>query len=386
MRANTFLSSLCGLGLALLACAAPAQAFPDFQLIYRPAEVTRGQIIEITDQQLTYWREDVRDQKVDLADCVALINDTAKVKFTDRGLLVLSNGQRFPGEAISGAKAGENVLVWSHRKLGRIEAPLALVRSVSFASTNEPAPADLTDVVMLTNGDRIEAYITALGDPVTMTLASNNKPMSVPMERIASIAMVSPERPSTGRRLWLTDGTVLDVSQFRIGHDGKVRITPAGSFVASTQESLDLNELRAALFDANGATPVAKLEPTSIDGPRTRYVLVPPVATEPNAPIGLSPIEFSGPVTVRYALPSSPVEFVAEATIPPAYRTWGDLVLVVLDDDREVFRARLNRDQASVAVHTRLRGSEMTIRIEEGANGPLQDTVALEHALLLNAR
>ena len=357
-------------------------------IIRRPAEITVAQLVEITDQHVKYWREGQGDSTVDLASCVAIVDDEAIMKFGDRGLLILADGQQFPGEAISGTKTESDALAWSHRKFGRIEAPLGLVRSVSFASTDVPPAALAMDVVHMTNGDRVEGIVSSLGDPVTLTLGSSagGRQITQPLERVESVSMVSPKRPFTGKRLWLTDGTVVDVEQLRLGHDGWVRITLAGDLFENAQYELKLNEIRAVLFDAKGAMPLASLTPASIDGPRTRYELPQPVARDPAAPIGLSPIEISGPLQVRYALSESPVEFVAEASLPESHRAWGDFELVILDDNREVLRTQLNARRPSAPIRLMLTGSELTIRIEEGANGPLQDTVILEHALLLSAR
>jgi hypothetical protein len=373
---------------ALLTPMPLAHASADLLLIRRPTEIAYVQVQEITDTELTFWREGAGDTTIDLADCVALVDDMSAARNTERGLLVLADGQRFPGEVISGAKSGADVLVWSHRTFKRMEVPLSLIRSVSFLSAEEPAPADATDVIITTNGDTLEGYVTSLGDPITMTLSgsSANKPFPLPLERIVSMSIVAPHRPLVGKRLWLADGTVVDVSHVRLGHDSLLRITLAGGFKAEAPPHLKMEDVRAVLFDADGATPLAKLSPSSVSGPKTRYTLPEPKATEAGAPIGMSPIEFSGPLMVRYALPFAPVEFVADALLPRSHRAWGDLVLVVMDDDREVIRERLNSDRPIAKLRTRLTGSELTIRIEEGAGGPLQDTVVLEHALLLNTR
>jgi hypothetical protein len=374
--------------IAVAAIMAPTSVRADMLVIRRPAEITRAELIEITDQQIVYWREGHKDQRVDVSSVVALVDDAARVKYADRGMLVLADGQRLPGEAISGAKTGADVLVWNHREFGRLEAPLGLVRSVSFNSTEPPPPAHAMDVLRMANGDQVEGVITSLGDPITLTLGSSpgGRLITQPIDRVASVSMVAPRRPFTGMRVWLTDGSVVDVAQLRLGHDGLVRLTLAGSLADELQHSLKLSDIQAVLFDASGATPLASVAPTSIDGPRTRYTLPEPVATNPAAPIGLSPIEISGPLTVRYALPEAPVEFVAEAVLPQSHRAWGNLELIVLDDSREVMRTRLNASRPSAPIRLLLTGSELTIRIEEGANGPLQDTVVLEHALLLNAR
>jgi len=374
--------------LAMVIATLAAHAHADMLIIRRPAQITIAEVHEITEQHIKFWRVGEGDTTIDVSECVALVDANARVKYADRGLLVLADGQRLPGEAISGAKSGANVIVWSHRKFGRMEVPIGLVRSVSFSSTEAPAPAHAMDVMVMTNGDKVEGVITSLGDPVTLTLGSSpgGRVISQPVDRVATVSMVSPDRPLKGKRVWLTDGTVADVMQIRLGLDGFVRVTLAGAIAGELQHNLAMADIRAVLFDASGTTPLASLDPSSIDGPRTRYELPAPIVRDLGAPIGLSPIEFSGPLTVRYALPKGPLEFVADAILPASDRAWGDLEVVILNDDREVFRERLNANRPAAAVRLLLTGSEMTIRIEEGANGPLQDKVVFEHALLMNAR
>ncbi len=373
--------------IAAAALNAQRESCADTLIIQRSGEMTSGELIEINDQQIVVLRDGSVDERISAADCVALFDDRARQKFTDRGLLVLADGQQFPGEAISGGKSGGQALVWSHKLFGRIEVPLGLVRSVNFIGTDTPPPAHAMDVLELTNGDRVEGVVLSLGDPVTLSIGgSAGRQTTQPLARVASVSLVSPRRPITGKRVWLKDGTIVDVSQLRLGHDGRLRLTVPSDVFETSQLDLNMNEMRAALFDATGVIPLALLTPTSVDGPRTRYELPRPKAIDPAAPIGLSPIQISGPLTLRYELPGGSAHFVADAALPASHRAWGDFELVILDDDREVLRSRLNRNHPAESIRLRLVGSELTIRIEEGANGPLQDTVVLQHAMLLEAR
>ena len=104
------------------------------------------------------------------------------------------------------------------------------------------------------------------------------------------------------------------------------------------------------------------------------------------APLGLSRVEFRGPVTVRYDLVSGPMYFSAEARLSRMARSWGDCELVIRDDEQEVFRARLNAEHPTASIGVALHGSQLTIEITEGSNGPIQDHVVLHRAMLLSAQ
>ena len=99
--------------------------------------------------------------------------------------------------------------------------------------------------------------------------------------------------------------------------------------------------------------------------------------------ITLKRIEYRGPLVVRYALPANCRRLAAEATLPECDRVWGDYELIVRDDDEEVHRVRLNAEHPTDAINVPLSGSELTIELTRGANGPIQDLLILSRAMLL---
>jgi hypothetical protein len=107
---------------------------------------------------------------------------------------------------------------------------------------------------------------------------------------------------------------------------------------------------------------------------------------EPDAPVGLSPIELRGPVVVRYSLPSGAIRFAAQAVLPDSARQWGDLELIVRSDDAEVFRMRLNAESPAGEINVALTGRELTLELTAGAHGPIQDQVILNRAMILHKR
>ncbi|MHC4709039.1 MAG: hypothetical protein ACYTA3_01070, partial [Planctomycetota bacterium] len=96
-----------------------------------------------------------------------------------------------------------------------MEVPLDRIESVTFVgSASVPAPGD-ADTLQLANGDRLEGFVTALGDPITVEVlnggGSDLKTIELPLDRVVSVRMVTPAQEPSGRRLWLVDGTVVDV-------------------------------------------------------------------------------------------------------------------------------------------------------------------------------
>ena len=142
-------------------------------------------------------------------------------------------------------------------------------------------------------------------------------------------------------------------------------------------------ELKAVLFDAGAMMPLSMLTPARIESTSIRYVLPDPIVLDPRAPLGLGPIEFRGPLTVRYTLPAGCQRFAAHAVLPESCRTWGDFELIILDEDEVVYRVHLNAEHPEAAINVPVMGSELSIELRPGAYGPIQDQLLLHRAMLL---
>ncbi|MHC5005653.1 MAG: hypothetical protein ACYTJ0_21340, partial [Planctomycetota bacterium] len=242
-----------------------------------------------------------------------------------------------------------------------------------------------SDVVMLANGDRLEGFIVALGDPISLEVTGPDGPeiVDVPLDRAAAVAMVTPSQPPAERRVWFTDGTIINVSSLRVGDDGFVRLSSPMVGSEMLEHRLRLGEIAAVLFGPGLMQPLAELTPSGIAGPESRYVIPSPASIDPGAPLGLSRLEYRGPMVARYALPTGASRFAAEATLPVESRDWGDYELLVRDDDRVVFRAQLDRERPSASINVAVTGTELTIELTEGRHGPIQDRLHLDRAALL---
>jgi hypothetical protein len=136
-------------------------------------------------------------------------------------------------------------------------------------------------------------------------------------------------------------------------------------------------------FDARGLIPFAAITPSSVEGPPTRYVVPAPTVLDEFAPLGLGRVEFRGPVSVQYQLPPGAAYLSAEAALPAGSRSWGDCELVIREDDRQIFSARLNHDRPTAVIGVPLEGARLTVQVTEGSGGPVQDQVVLLRALVL---
>jgi len=412
--------TLCALGcvaVALSASSARARQTADgdraddtFLLVTRDFKVQSVQLAAINDQSLVIMQDDRGWVTLDLKQCIALLNaDGETPTHPARGMLLLADGQRLPGEAVVGAEPAPDTLVWNHPWLGRVDVPFKLISSVLLTpDAVAPAPGN-ADVVLLANGDRQEGFVTAIGDPVTIEVstggaAATSQALNIPLERVTAITMIAPRQTGKGRRIWFSEGTVLDVQSIAVGDDGYVRLGAGGLIGAGGAGAggaggaavnpaagpqpprIPLTEVAGVLFDREAMIPLASIALSRVEGPATRYVIPRPSNSDPDAALGLSAIEYSGPIVARYALPAGCQRFIADAELPRDARTWGDCELVVRSDDEEIFRTHLSSATPVASINVPVKGRELTIEVAAGAHGPIQDLVRLHRPMLLKGK
>lgn len=357
-------------------------------LIRRGHPVQLVEVAEIGARRLVYRDESSGWIRAPLHECVGLLDPDARQMTRHLGWLNLADGQRFPGEALSGAKVADDVLVWDQSSwMGRMEVPLDRIESVTFIDGAVVPPMGDADVLLLANGDEITGFVQALGDPISIELLNGGPDgatsIDLPLSRVASVRMVTPPQRPVGRRLWLADGTVVDVPEILLGDDGYVRLGTIPLAADQQPRSVELSGVMAILFDQEGLVPFASMRSAGVNGPATRYIVPHPRVLDEMAPLGLSRVEFRGPVSVRYALPNGASLFWADAELPIAARSWGDCEVLIRDDDRQIFSTRLNAQHPTASIAAALTGSALTVEIIEASSGPIQDQVVLRNAFVL---
>jgi hypothetical protein len=372
----------------------------DALIIRRSLQTSPAQITSIDESTITLGAGSASaagaTATIKIAECIGAINTSdvttlAGAVTRSKGVITLADGQRLPGELGDLSRTSAEQLSWRHPWLGQMDVPLKSIQTIELAP-NQPIPTvSGSDVVLLANGDRYEGLITAFGSAIAMEIESktatgrSREVVSLPMERVVCIAMVTPRaKPAANaRRVWFADGTVVDVQALTTGEDGSLQLVGSPLLSGTQIAKRSLNEIKAVLFDPAAMQPFASLSPSRLEGPATRYVIPKPVVIDPAAALGLSPVEFHGPLVARYALPAGSQRLAAEARIPEWAREWGDCELVIRSDDAEVFRAQLNASSPQATVNVPLKGRELTIELTAGAHGPIQDVVRLERAMLM---
>ncbi|MHC5113108.1 MAG: hypothetical protein ACYTGP_01610 [Planctomycetota bacterium] len=390
---------------AAAAFAAPAPATDEFVLIDTKLDVHEVRVVEINDLMLAYQDAEGEIRTSSLTESIALIRrlpdavvrrgsagplplavpSPVGASSSPPGWLQLADGQRLPGALAGRAPDKEDVLGWSHSWIGRIDVPLDAITAVTFGTADATLAPGRMDVVVLANGDRIEGYVKALGDPIRILVDLDAEPreVAIPLARSAGVVLVTSPRSPSGRRIWFSDGTLVDARRFRVADDGYVRISTEWSEPGTPPVEVPLDDVAGILFDAQALLPLGRVDPARVEATGPRYVVPAPRRLDERAPLGLGRIAFDGPVIVRYALPPGCTRFAAEAILPESSRLWGDFDLVVRDDDREVHRTRINAQTPTVAINVPLSGTELTIELTQGEHGPIQDRLVLKRAMLL---
>ncbi len=318
------------------------------------------------------------------------------------GVLELTDGQRFVGTA-SVASAGEESLAWNYARLGLIAVPLEQIRRVVLPRIMTPEQAmpaldvETEDVLRLANGDTLRGFIASFGDKTTIELRDGST-IVTPMNILDEMTLANPGEQPAGVRVWLTGGNVVDVESLRAitGKPSRLEVTlETGSIVAVNATAtpseaddqptglrfeIDRNHIDAVNFDAQSLVPLVSLQ-ASTDGRR----LV--IDTNGVASLGAQSILMPGPMKATWVLPRGSARLALTAELPLKARAWGNLELIVLVDGVE--RERHSLSAQSPKAHLRLDladARELTIELNEGQFGPVQDRVELRDAILLIGR
>lgn len=360
----------------------------DVLLIADDCSVSSVEFVELTDTSLVHMDGESGWRTVPLSEYIGFISTGAAIRQpTPRGQLRLVDGQVIPGSILSNPDSDTDTVAWNHPWLSRIEVPLDQVAAILVAADAVMPEIGRSDVVVLGNGDRYEGFIVDIGDPLSLDVDQADGSISrltIPLDRVSAIGLVAQSRPPANRRVWFTDGTILDVRHFRVGDDGLVRLQ---SVWASGSDEVEMPFIRiaGALFAPGRLTPLASLRVAEVTGPAHRYVIPHPRASVEPTPLDLADISMHGTQVARWQLPNDITRFAASAELPEHARIWGDFDLVVRVDGMERARVHMNSSMPSAEINIAVDGgSQLEIEITEGARGSVQDEVVLRRAMLLS--
>lgn len=307
------------------------------------------------------------------------------------GALRTVDGQRFPGDLAPTAGPRDTVL-WQHPKLGQITFPLdkvaALVRS-GYADTvpsidNDAAPVQ--DELILVNGDRLEGLIVDLGDPVRLE-GDDKKVVELSADRVSAAILSNPRARAGGTMIWLDDGTIASAKRLESTNPDRITLT----LTSDQSAEYELSTVRAVAFDFARLLPLSSLTPVSQTPVGDRLRVRPIVRVHHSSDVGVGPavtlnawdIEFPGPMKVEYMLPDGVKRLAATVALAEHATPWGDCEVIVTQSGTELWRERLNADTPSYALNVPVEAGTLTITLDPGAYGPINDRAVFRRPLLL---
>ncbi len=301
------------------------------------------------------------------------------------GVLVLADGQRFPGRFADSAAPDDSV-AWSHPRFGLIVAPLERIAHIepiddrSESAAGEASTERFRDRLSLTNGDALEGFVLSLADP--MEIETDSGVIEVPRSRVSRVDLASDALQPDGLMVWLDDGSVAALSDAQLVDDETLLLTLRDTGGGARYA---LTSVTSAALDASRIVPLSSLrvrseeplgERTLLDGARIELPRNPP-------PLGAADVLYPEPMAVEYDLPEHASRFAAVAELPRDAFPFGDCEFVVSIDGVEVLRERLNPSRAAVEFSVDARGSVLRIALEPGEYGPINDRAILRRALIL---
>jgi hypothetical protein len=310
--------------------------------------------------------------------------DVSLVDEVPQGVLRLVDGQSIPG-VLSSEPVEPDRVRWAGRVGGLLSLPLERVASLQLRPVAMPASDGTSDVLLLTNGDRVEGFLASVGPAVT--IEAGGTPTIIESSRVAAASLANPAKPASGTWVWLASGAVCRVTALTLGQDGRGELTlEAGDGKAV---SVEAGEVRAVVFDASSLRTLSQAKHRVTSSDADRSWVPPPVVGDPAlALLAAADIELPGPMTVAWSLPGAR-RIAGVVELPESSRLWGDcdVAIEAVASGRVVplWRHRLNEATPEASFNLELPGGsdlEWRVRLESGENGPIMDRVVLRRVLI----
>ncbi len=378
------------------AAAASADDVPVFHFIDRDLVRLSGELVGLSDKSVQYRDASGRPRSLDRAKLLAAYTRRhhgpavpTSLSVADSpgeipGVLRLADGQLVPGFLLTGdtaASSKADVIRWRSRRVGPFVAPLDNVLALSLNDAPRPLEASKSDIVLLTNADRLEGFVESIGPELVIEVGGKNS--TILMDRVAWVQLSAKPTPASSQLVYLTDGSILAAKSIESSGTG---LTVGWSLAGDDSTGvLDLGALDAIVFEPAALRPLAACEVLKQEPLQSRR-WAPPITTQPidDAPIGLAAITIDGPMACEWRLPAGAKRLRATISLPEAARVWGNTTVNVATAPRsgsftkpQTFELSADKPEAELSIDC---GGMDRLRIEVLGRG--YDQVQVRAALL----
>lgn len=305
----------------------------------------------------------------------------ARLGLTPPGVVEMVDGTVYTGALSTEASGDPEVVAWAHPRLGRLLIALEELRTLTLPghARIEPTDAD-EDRVLYANGDSASGFVAEVGFSVVLESASGL--VSTPSEYVWGLVLANEPAPGVGPRLMLSDGSVIDAPGLSV-EDGSLSIDRVWAGEGE-RVSFDATHAMAYVPDASRLVALTSLKVVESRSQGTGLVRREPLDSGGDSALGAGDVLLPGVMTAAWRLPEGAARFSSVARLPIGSRAWGDCELVALAGGKELARVRLHAGvpEAELAFDLPAGSERLTLRIEAGAYGPVQDSVLLIEPML----
>ena len=293
------------------------------------------------------------------------------------------DGQLIPGSLFADGTTPR----WRNAWLHDLPIDLDRISEMRLIDGAEIPLVEDVDEVILANGDRIRGLIESIGADLVIDRMKETGPSlaRIPLDRVASFAMVNPNEAPQGMNVWFLGGHRIAGVGIRIGDDGYVRIDQP--VLGGDMAEVPLEFLRGIVFNAENVIPLASI-PVTIDAGVAAWLrpwIPEPTISLGNWPLDAAPIRLDGPLLATWQLPVAGCTLRAIVELP-IDSTRGRFDLIIRDDQREILRVSINPENPVEEIMVPFTSDRLSIEIEMGDDGPFMDVATLREAIIIRPR
>ncbi|MCC5823842.1 MAG: hypothetical protein LAT64_08845 [Phycisphaerales bacterium] len=379
----------------------------DLRVLHADLRLERAALVELDDANAVLRRPDGRTERVALGALLGLSAGARPglpeiqgittppnrlfIELTDAQRLLIDIAESEDPDAIVGPVVG----------LGPGRIPLDRVARVARPGASWYAPTPDTDLVLLTNGDRLTGFVGAIG-PVVLVETDAGAVTEIPLDRVAEIRLANPPERTPGMIVTDDRGVALRPRTLGIDAAGVLQLTvdpgPLGvdsrgeDAIAYARSGARMVGLRMLTASGETARALASARPGAVrpTGDR-RWTPDPRPTTADDPALALGDIHMPAPAEAVYPVdPGVRATRFASGVRATAPGPWTDCIVRVHAETRPGERVllaehRITRDRAHAEIAANLPAGVRAIilEVDPGRYGAVQDAVTFEAPRLL---